>query len=129
MWTLVGARMRAFRSRSLGVFTFPWGRVTDTRERRSRHLSFYDLLNPCVNQNRELLVCAPEFYLVGACMREAYATRLESIHLPVGTRDGSTLRQRGLKEPGVGSDRTEGLQENRLIPTVTVGPIELPGDI
>ncbi|PKI40341.1 hypothetical protein CRG98_039270 [Punica granatum] len=26
----------------LGVFTFPWGRVTDTRERRGRHLSFYD---------------------------------------------------------------------------------------
>ncbi|PKI70960.1 hypothetical protein CRG98_008693 [Punica granatum] len=24
------------------VSTFPWGRVTDTRERRSRHLSFYD---------------------------------------------------------------------------------------
>ncbi|PKI46432.1 hypothetical protein CRG98_033176 [Punica granatum] len=22
--------------------TFPWGRVTNTRERRSRHLSFYD---------------------------------------------------------------------------------------
>ncbi|PKI64045.1 hypothetical protein CRG98_015577 [Punica granatum] len=42
MWTLVGAHMRAFGSRGLGVSTFPWGRVTDTRERRSRHLSFYD---------------------------------------------------------------------------------------
>ncbi|PKI68949.1 hypothetical protein CRG98_010629 [Punica granatum] len=42
MWTLVGARMHAFGSRGLGVSTFPWGRVTDTRERRSRHLSFYD---------------------------------------------------------------------------------------
>ncbi|PKI38939.1 hypothetical protein CRG98_040671 [Punica granatum] len=42
MWTLVGACMRAFGSRSLGVSTFPWGRVTDMRERRSRHLSFYD---------------------------------------------------------------------------------------
>ncbi|PKI48974.1 hypothetical protein CRG98_030641, partial [Punica granatum] len=42
MWTLVGARMRAFGSRVLGVSTFSWGRVTDTRERRSRHLSFYD---------------------------------------------------------------------------------------
>ncbi|PKI75097.1 hypothetical protein CRG98_004571 [Punica granatum] len=42
MWTLVGARMLVFGSRGLGVSTFPWGRVTDTRERRSRHLSFYD---------------------------------------------------------------------------------------
>ncbi|PKI75887.1 hypothetical protein CRG98_003721 [Punica granatum] len=42
MWTLVGAHMRAFGSRGLGVSTFPWGRVTDTRERRSRHLSFYN---------------------------------------------------------------------------------------
>ncbi|PKI70254.1 hypothetical protein CRG98_009331 [Punica granatum] len=42
MWTLVGARMRAFGLRGLGVSTFPWRRVTDTRERRSRHLSFYD---------------------------------------------------------------------------------------
>ncbi|OWM75168.1 hypothetical protein CDL15_Pgr012654 [Punica granatum] len=42
MLTLVGARMRAFGLRGLGVSTFPWGRVTDTRERRSRHLSFYD---------------------------------------------------------------------------------------
>ncbi|PKI71846.1 hypothetical protein CRG98_007785 [Punica granatum] len=42
MWTLVGARMLAFGSLGLGVSTFPWGRVTDTRARRSRHLSFYD---------------------------------------------------------------------------------------
>ncbi|PKI64182.1 hypothetical protein CRG98_015428 [Punica granatum] len=42
MRTLVGARMCAFGSCGLGVSTFPWGRVTDTRERRSRHLSFYD---------------------------------------------------------------------------------------
>ncbi|PKI48297.1 hypothetical protein CRG98_031306 [Punica granatum] len=42
MWTLVGARMRAFGSRNLGVSTFPWEHVTDTRERRSHHLSFYD---------------------------------------------------------------------------------------
>ncbi|PKI48951.1 hypothetical protein CRG98_030649 [Punica granatum] len=42
MWTLVGARMHAFGSCGLGVSTFPWGRVTYTRERRSRHLSFYD---------------------------------------------------------------------------------------
>ncbi|PKI49839.1 hypothetical protein CRG98_029769 [Punica granatum] len=42
LWTLVGARMRAFGSLGLGVSTFPWGRLTDTRERRSRHLSFYD---------------------------------------------------------------------------------------
>ncbi|PKI64779.1 hypothetical protein CRG98_014848 [Punica granatum] len=32
----------AFGSRGLGVSTFLWGHVTDTRERRSRHLSFYD---------------------------------------------------------------------------------------
>ncbi|PKI64288.1 hypothetical protein CRG98_015328 [Punica granatum] len=31
-----------FGSRGLGVSTFPWRRLTDTRERRSRHLSFYD---------------------------------------------------------------------------------------
>ncbi|PKI53183.1 hypothetical protein CRG98_026424 [Punica granatum] len=42
MWTPFGARMRAFGSRGLGVSTFPWGRVTDTRERRSRHSSFYN---------------------------------------------------------------------------------------
>ncbi|PKI78894.1 hypothetical protein CRG98_000755 [Punica granatum] len=42
MWTLVGARMCAFGSHGLGVSTFPWGRVRDTRERKSRHLSFYD---------------------------------------------------------------------------------------
>ncbi|PKI61756.1 hypothetical protein CRG98_017868 [Punica granatum] len=37
-----GPALRAFGSRGLEVSTFPWGRVTDTRERRSRHLSFYD---------------------------------------------------------------------------------------
>ncbi|PKI33918.1 hypothetical protein CRG98_045691 [Punica granatum] len=42
MWTLVGARIARFWIARLGVSTFPWGRVTDTRERRSRHLSFYD---------------------------------------------------------------------------------------
>ncbi|PKI66315.1 hypothetical protein CRG98_013277 [Punica granatum] len=42
MWTLVGARMRAFGSRVLGMSIFPWGCVTDTRERWSCHLSFYD---------------------------------------------------------------------------------------
>ncbi|PKI73052.1 hypothetical protein CRG98_006547 [Punica granatum] len=35
MWTLVGARMRPFGSRGLGVSTFPWGCVTDTREKES----------------------------------------------------------------------------------------------
>ncbi|PKI77277.1 hypothetical protein CRG98_002346 [Punica granatum] len=39
---LSGPALRAFGSRCLGVSTFPWGCVTDTRERRSRHLSFYD---------------------------------------------------------------------------------------
>ncbi|PKI47291.1 hypothetical protein CRG98_032315 [Punica granatum] len=37
-----GPALRAFGSRGSGVSTFPWGRVTDTLERRSRHLSFYD---------------------------------------------------------------------------------------
>ncbi|PKI74545.1 hypothetical protein CRG98_005087 [Punica granatum] len=37
-----GPALRAFGSLGLGVSTFPWERVTDTRERRSRHLSFYD---------------------------------------------------------------------------------------
>ncbi|PKI70616.1 hypothetical protein CRG98_008990 [Punica granatum] len=38
-----GAALRAFGSRSLvGTSTFPRGRVADMRERRSRHLSFYD---------------------------------------------------------------------------------------
>ncbi|PKI77708.1 hypothetical protein CRG98_001892 [Punica granatum] len=37
-----GPALRAFGSRGLGVSTFPCGRMTDTRERRSRHLSFYD---------------------------------------------------------------------------------------
>ncbi|PKI61508.1 hypothetical protein CRG98_018092 [Punica granatum] len=35
MWTLVGAHMRAFGSRGLGVSTFPWGRVTGTHEKES----------------------------------------------------------------------------------------------
>ncbi|PKI50072.1 hypothetical protein CRG98_029541 [Punica granatum] len=33
-------------------------------------------------------LCASEFNLVGARMRESSATRLGSIHLPVGMRDG-----------------------------------------
>ncbi|PKI70867.1 hypothetical protein CRG98_008758 [Punica granatum] len=53
MWTLVGARMRSFGSRGLGVSTFPWGCVTDTRERRSRHLSFYNPLDPHGKQVRK----------------------------------------------------------------------------
>ncbi|PKI64869.1 hypothetical protein CRG98_014736 [Punica granatum] len=97
-------------------------------------------------------LCALEFHLVGAHMREAYLMRPESVHLPGDARRtrmrrsrhllfttrrsravesprSRGTRQRGLKELGVGSDRTDGLQENRLVPTVTVGPIELPGDI
>ncbi|PKI48969.1 hypothetical protein CRG98_030636 [Punica granatum] len=35
MWTLVGASKRAFGSRGLGVSTFLWGCVTDTREKES----------------------------------------------------------------------------------------------
>ncbi|PKI49902.1 hypothetical protein CRG98_029686 [Punica granatum] len=37
-----GLALRAFGSRGLGVYTFPWERVTDARERWSRHLPFYD---------------------------------------------------------------------------------------
>ncbi|PKI60299.1 hypothetical protein CRG98_019310 [Punica granatum] len=37
-----GPALRAFGSIGLGVSTFPRGCVTDTRERRSRHLSLYD---------------------------------------------------------------------------------------
>ncbi|PKI49535.1 hypothetical protein CRG98_030072 [Punica granatum] len=82
-------------------------------------------------------------------MCEAYATRLRSIHLPGDARrthvkrsrhslfttrrsrpvespESRGTRQCGLEEPGVGSNRTDGLQENRLVPTVIVGPIELP---
>ncbi|PKI59766.1 hypothetical protein CRG98_019840 [Punica granatum] len=40
-----------------------------------------------------------------------------------------TPKQRGLEEPRVGSDLSNGLQENRLVPTVSDGPIEVPGDI
>ncbi|PKI56806.1 hypothetical protein CRG98_022764 [Punica granatum] len=35
MWTLVGARTRAFGLPSLEVSTFPWGRVTDTGGKES----------------------------------------------------------------------------------------------
>ncbi|PKI55750.1 hypothetical protein CRG98_023841 [Punica granatum] len=35
MWTLVGACMRTFGSRGLGVPTFPWGRMTNKRENES----------------------------------------------------------------------------------------------
>ncbi|PKI64945.1 hypothetical protein CRG98_014659 [Punica granatum] len=57
MWTLVGARMRAFGSCGLGVSTFPWGRVMDTLERRSRHLSFYDLKVRKDNKQQVVLNC------------------------------------------------------------------------
>ncbi|PKI61993.1 hypothetical protein CRG98_017625 [Punica granatum] len=85
-------------------------------------------------------------------MREDFATRLGIVHLPGDARRTHVRRSRhllfttrrsrvvespgsrgtrqcGLKEPGVESDRTNGLPKNRLIPTVTVGLIELPGDI
>ncbi|PKI50334.1 hypothetical protein CRG98_029270 [Punica granatum] len=41
-------------------------------------------------------LCAPEFYLVGACMREAYATRPGSVHLPGGARWTHVRRSRHL---------------------------------
>ncbi|PKI51378.1 hypothetical protein CRG98_028239 [Punica granatum] len=34
-----------------------------------------------------------------------------------------------LKEPGVGSDRTNGRHENRSILMITIGPFELPSDV
>ncbi|PKI44342.1 hypothetical protein CRG98_035253 [Punica granatum] len=55
-------------------------------------------------------LCAPEFGLVGARMREAYTTRLESIHLPGDARRKhvrrsrhsllTTRRSRAVKSPG-----------------------------
>ncbi|PKI64987.1 hypothetical protein CRG98_014611 [Punica granatum] len=55
-------------------------------------------------------VCAPEFNLVGARMREAYATRLRSIHLPGDARRThvrrsrhslfTTRRSRAVESPG-----------------------------
>ncbi|PKI68257.1 hypothetical protein CRG98_011337, partial [Punica granatum] len=42
------------------------------------------------------LLCAPEFNLVGARMREAYATRLGSIHLPGDARRTHVRRSRHL---------------------------------
>ncbi|PKI34782.1 hypothetical protein CRG98_044827, partial [Punica granatum] len=41
-------------------------------------------------------MCAPEFYLVGARMREAYATRLGSVHLPGDARRTQVRRSRHL---------------------------------
>ncbi|PKI58287.1 hypothetical protein CRG98_021369 [Punica granatum] len=71
MWTLVGARIRAFGSRGLGVSTFSWGRVTDTPERE---------VNPYVG-------CAhPNFVSSGARVRSPNATRLGSVHLPGDAR-------------------------------------------
>ncbi|PKI74823.1 hypothetical protein CRG98_004784 [Punica granatum] len=55
-------------------------------------------------------LCAPEFHLVGARMREAYATRLGSIHLPEDAQRTSvrrschllftTRRSRAVESPG-----------------------------
>ncbi|PKI67603.1 hypothetical protein CRG98_012026 [Punica granatum] len=42
------------------------------------------------------LVCAPEFYLVEARMREAYATRLGSVHLQGDARRTHVKRSRHL---------------------------------
>ncbi|PKI66792.1 hypothetical protein CRG98_012798 [Punica granatum] len=41
-------------------------------------------------------LCAPEFYLVGARMREAYATRLGGVHLPGDARRTRVRRSRHL---------------------------------
>ncbi|PKI78386.1 hypothetical protein CRG98_001207 [Punica granatum] len=41
-------------------------------------------------------VCAPEFHLVGARMREACATRLVSVHLPGDARRTHVRRSRHL---------------------------------
>ncbi|PKI37507.1 hypothetical protein CRG98_042105 [Punica granatum] len=53
-------------------------------------------------------LCAPEFNLVGARMREAYATRLESVLLP-----GDARRTR---------------QKSRWTLKTAIGAVELPGD-
>ncbi|PKI65027.1 hypothetical protein CRG98_014582 [Punica granatum] len=41
-------------------------------------------------------LCAPEFYLIGARMREAYATRLGGVHLPGDARRTRMRRSRHL---------------------------------
>ncbi|PKI64289.1 hypothetical protein CRG98_015329 [Punica granatum] len=46
--------------------------------------------------NVESSVCTPEFHLVGVRMREAYATRLGSVHLPGDARRTSVRRSRHL---------------------------------
>ncbi|PKI41315.1 hypothetical protein CRG98_038301 [Punica granatum] len=84
-------------------------------------------------------LCTPEFHLVGARMREASATRLGSVHLPGDARRTRVRRSRHLpfydpkvegrqvtREPGVGSDRSNGLRENQSVLTVSNGPIEFP---
>ncbi|OWM72721.1 hypothetical protein CDL15_Pgr002607 [Punica granatum] len=46
-------------------------------------------------------LCAPEFHLVGASMREAYATRLGSVYLPGDTRRMSVRRIFGGRFGGI----------------------------
>ncbi|PKI33407.1 hypothetical protein CRG98_046204 [Punica granatum] len=52
--------------------------------------------NPLDLPNGVAKLCAPEFYLVGARMREAYATRLGSVHLPGDARRTHVKRGRHL---------------------------------
>ncbi|PKI70811.1 hypothetical protein CRG98_008806 [Punica granatum] len=52
--------------------------------------------NPLVVPNGVAKLCAPEFYLIGAKMREAYATRLGSVHLPGDARRTHVRRSRHL---------------------------------
>ncbi|PKI61606.1 hypothetical protein CRG98_017981 [Punica granatum] len=88
MWTLVGARMCAFGSLGLGVSTFPWGRVTDTRERRSRHLSFYD---------PKALICAE---LERACTLGCKGMHVRGARCTgLGVREHARAWQ-GVKRPG-----------------------------
>ncbi|PKI66600.1 hypothetical protein CRG98_013009 [Punica granatum] len=78
---------------------------------RCRKVSSHGLADPARLQKSKLArVCAPEFYLVRARMREAYATRLGSVHLPGDARRTrvrrsrhllfTTRRSRAVKSPG-----------------------------
>ncbi|PKI37770.1 hypothetical protein CRG98_041839, partial [Punica granatum] len=68
----------------LGSIYLP-GDARWTHVRRSRHSLFTTRRSRAV-ESPGSRVCAPEFHLVGTRMREAYATRLGSVHLPGDAR-------------------------------------------
>ncbi|PKI60861.1 hypothetical protein CRG98_018734 [Punica granatum] len=70
----------------------------DVRKAVNRHASKQteSSPNPLNVPSGVAKLCAPEFNLVGACMRDAYATRLLSIHLPGDARRTQVRRSRHL---------------------------------